>query len=163
MATQLENLSILLSNEDCSASKGSLAEILLPTNEDAIKVLSVEPKDKVHQVYQANELCVNIWNEAGDVTWYLGYFNSMKADDLFVVEQLVRVDKNSDLMWIHPVTPILEDVDASQVLRLKNGKRFDVKGAWNCERKNKLILKNKDEITKEFQSIKTTFIENSLL
>ena len=57
MATQLENLSILLSNEDCSASKGSLAEIQLPTNEDAIKVLSVEPKDKVHQVYQANELC----------------------------------------------------------------------------------------------------------
>ena len=70
---------------------------------------------------------VNIWNKAGDVTWYLRYFTSQKADDLFVVEQLVRVDKNSDLMWIHPVTPILEDVDASQVLRLKNGKRFDVK------------------------------------
>lgn len=36
MATQLENLSILLADEDNSARKSSIAEISLPSNDDAL-------------------------------------------------------------------------------------------------------------------------------
>ena len=157
MATQLVNLSILLSNDDSSASRSSVAEVSLPTNDDALKVLSDDPKDREHQVYEANKMCINMWNEGDEVTWYIGFFTSMKNDHRFAVEQLFRADTGSDLMWVHPSSPILDDVDSDQVLRSKNGKLFEVKGNWNYERKNKFILKNKDDVIKEFESFKSYF------
>ena len=42
----LENLLILLTDEDKSASRSSVAEIVLPTNEDALKIVqSDDPKN----------------------------------------------------------------------------------------------------------------------
>ena len=46
-----------------SAIRSSVAEILLPTNKDALKVLSNDPKEKEHQVYEVNKLYVNVWHE----------------------------------------------------------------------------------------------------
>ena len=154
MSTQLENLSVLLSNEDNSASQSSIAEMILPTNDDALKVLSDDPKEREHQIYQPNKMCVSVWYEGEQTTWYIGFFTSIKDDQTFVVEQLVRVERGADLMWVHPSSPILEEVTSDQVLRYKNGKLLEVKGSWNYERKNKFTLKNKDEIKKEFESFK---------
>ena len=157
MPTQLENLSILLSNVDNNASISSVAEVSLPTNDDALKVLSENIKDREHDVYEANMLCISVWYEGDDVTWHLGYFSSMLDEENFIVEQLVRAEKGSDLMWVHPQLPLMDKVHKDQVLRSKNGKRFQVKGSWNYERKNKFTLKNKDEVIKEFTLFKAKF------
>ena len=128
--------------------------MILPTNDDALKVLSDDPKEREHQIYQPNKMCVSVWYEGEQTTWYIGFFTSIKDDQTFVVEQLVRVERGADLMWVHPSSPILEEVTSDQVLRYKNGKLLEVKGSWNYERKNKFTLKNKDEIKKEFESFK---------
>ena len=156
MSTMLENLSILLMNVDNNARSSSVAEILLPTNEDALNVLSNDPQEKEPHVYEINKLCVNVWHEGETINWYLGYFTSIKEENIFVVEQLVRAG-GSDLMWVHPSTPVFEDIDSDQVLRCKNGKLFPVKGNWNYERLNKFVLKNKDDICKAFESFKVNF------
>ena len=153
----LENLYILLANEDNSASRSSVAEISLPTNEDALKVLSNNLKDAEHPVYEVNQLCVNVWDEGGKITWYIGYFKSMKRDNIYEVEQLVRVNEDSDLCWVHPDNPIVEEIDSDQVLRSRNGKRHHVEGKWNFERLNKFTLKNINDISKAFDSFKITF------
>ena len=76
----------------------------------------------------------------------------------FAVEQLVCAEKDSDLMWVHPNAVLMDNVDKDQILRSKNGKRFEVKGSWNYQRKNKFTLKNKDEVVKEFNSFKSNFV-----
>ena len=106
LSTQLENLSIVLMDEDNSASRSSVAEIQLPTNDEAVKVLSNDPNEKEHQVYEAYKLCINAWHEGDKTTWHLGSFTSIKEENVFVVEHLVCVDCGSDLMWVHPPTLI---------------------------------------------------------
>ena len=55
----LENLFILLTNQDNSVSRSSVGEISLPTNEDALKILSDDPKNAAHHlVFEVNEICV---------------------------------------------------------------------------------------------------------
>ena len=131
----LENLAILLSDEDNNSSKSSIAEICLPTIDDALKVvLSKCHISKVdHPIFEINELCVNVWNEGEKIRWYIGYFRSIKNTDIFEVEQLVRVNENSDLCWVHPTNPIMDEVDSEQIIRDKNGKRQIVVGSWNLE------------------------------
>ena len=64
----VENLLILLSNEDGSSSKSSLAEITLPTNEDAFRVIQSDGTITVqHPVFDANEPCINLWLEGDRV------------------------------------------------------------------------------------------------
>ena len=92
------------------------------------------------------------------MTWHLGYFSSMINERTLEVEQLVRAENGSDLMWVHPPSPLMINVDKDQVLRSKSGKRFEVKGCWNFQRKNKFTLKNKDEVIKEFTSFKSKFV-----
>ena len=153
--TMLENLCILLSNEDNSASRSSIAEVSLPTNEDALKVVlsNCNLNDIVHPVFEINELCVNVWHEG---EWYVGYFKSMK-EDVYEVEQLVRVNETSDLHWVHPIDAIVEEIDSEQVLRFKNGKRHTVEGNWNFERLNKFTVKNIGDISNAFESFKLNF------
>ena len=110
-ATMLENVFILLTNEHNSASRSSVAEISLPTNEDALKILSDDPKNPAdHPVFEVNELCVNVWHEGEKIQWYVGYFKAMKGD-IFDVEQLVRASEDSDLHWVHPVNQIVDEID----------------------------------------------------
>ena len=98
-ATMLKNLYILLVDEDNSASRSSVAEISLPTIEDALRViLSANPRKVTHSVYEVNEACVNVWYEGDKVRWYIGFFKSIKSDNRFHVEQLVRVKDESDLV-----------------------------------------------------------------
>ena len=66
--------------------------------------------------------------EGDDVTWHLGYFSLMLDEENFIVEQLDRAEKGSDLMWVHPQLPLMDNVIKDQVLLSKNGKRFQVKG-----------------------------------
>ena len=143
--TMLENLIILLANEDNSASRISVAEVALPTNEDVLtKVLLFAHsnlKDIDHPVYEVNELCVNVWNEGENINWHIGCFKSAKEDHVYEVEQLVRVDECSHLQWVHSTKPLIEELDSDQVLRFKNGKRHTVEGKWNLERLNKFTLK----------------------
>ena len=156
-ATMLENVFILLTNEHNSASRSSVAEISLPTNEDALKILSDDPKNPAdHPVFEVNELCVNVWHETEKIQWYVGYFKAMKGD-IFDVEQLVRASEDSDLHWVHPVNQIVDEIDSDQVLRLRNGKRHPVEGKWNFQRLNKFILKNINDISKVFDTFKINF------
>ena len=137
-----------------------MAEVSLPTNDDALKVLLSDCnnlKDVDHPVYKVNEFCVNVWYEGENIKWYIGFFKSMKEDRVYKVEQLVPVDENSHLQWVHPVNPIVEDIDSDQVLRFKNGKRHTVEGKWNFERLNKFTLKNIDNISNAFESFKLNF------
>ena len=52
-------------------------------------------------------------------------------------------------MWVHPLTPVCEDIDADKVLSCKNVKLFPAKGSSNYERLNKFVLKN---VCKPFES-----------
>ena len=94
-------------------------------------MLSENIKDREHDVYEANMLCISVWYEGDERTWHLGYFSSMLDEENFIVEQLVRAEKGSDLMWVHPRLPLMDKVHKDQVLCSKNGKRFQVKGSWN--------------------------------
>lgn len=157
MATQLENLTILLSDDDNIASQSSVDEISLPSNDDALRVLSKDSLRLTNNIFEKNKMCVSVWREGNDITWYVGRFNSIKDDQTFVVEHLVRVKKGSDLIWTNPSSSILEDVEIDQILFQKNGNLFEVKGHWTYERKNKFTLKNKDDIAKAFHSFASSF------
>ena len=160
LATMLENLSILLADDNKSASKSSTAAIALPTNEDALKRLTTTAYHDVieYDVYAVNEPCVNLWYEKGNVTWYIGYFRKMVTTSTYELEQLLRFDEKSDLFWMHPQKPVIDVIDDEQVLRLTNGKRHPVHGTWNNERLNKFCLKTMNEIIKSFESFKVNFI-----
>ena len=80
LTTVLENLSILLADNDKSASKSSTAALTLPTNEDALKHLaatSTGNKKVQHEIFAVNEPCINLWYENRVVTWHIGYFRKM--------------------------------------------------------------------------------------
>ena len=126
MATQLENLLILLSSEENVVGQSSLAEVALPTNEDALRAIFENPNNNEHDIFEVNKMCVSVWHEVDEITWYIGYFHYIKDDLTYVVEQLIRAKKGSDLMWIHPPSPILEDVQKAQILCFENGKLFEL-------------------------------------
>ena len=154
---QLENLCVLLSNEDSSASRSSLAEVDLPSNDDALRSLSSDVKDQNHPVYDPNARCVNVWIENGKVVWYIGYFKKVLGDDLYEVEQLFRLKDGSDVYWQYPLQSVIDEIDSAQVLRCNNGKRFPVDGEWDYGRVNNFCLKNVDDIIKQFDKFKTKF------
>ena len=155
----LENLSVLLADENRSASRSSMAALILPTNKDALKQLGKSGNDEFKEdVFLVNEPCVNVWIENDKVTWHIGYFRKRRSATTYEVEQLLRMDKDNDLAWIHPLKPVIDVIDDEQVMRLRNGKRFPVLGAWNNERLNKFTVKNLNDILQSFSAFKIKFI-----
>ena len=81
---------------------------MLPTNEDALRQLATLGNDECQEgIFLVNERCVNISIVNGKVTWHIGYFRKMRSAKMYEVEQLLRLEKDSDLTWIHPNKPIL--------------------------------------------------------
>ena len=157
--TMLENLSVLLADEDKSASRSSTAALTLSTNEDALKQLSTTGnKECTDDVFLVNEPCVNVWIVKEEVTWHIGYFRIMRSAKTYEVEQLLRLDKDSDLAWIHPHKPVKDIIDDEQVLIMGNGKRFPVLGTWNNELLNKFHVKNLNDIVTSFNTFKIKFL-----
>ena len=54
----------------------------------------------------------------------------MIEDDIFEVEQLIRLNDKSDLEWVYPENDVIEVIDSDQVLCTKNGKRYPVQGRF---------------------------------
>ena len=67
------------------------------------------------------------------------------------------MNENSDLCWVHPTNPIIEEVDSEQIIRDKNSKRQIVVGSCNFESLNKFTVKNIYEILCAFESFRLTF------
>ena len=101
---------------------------------------------------------MNVWIENDKVTWHIGYFRKRRSATTYEVEQLLRMDKGNDLAWIHPLKPVIDVIDDEQVMRLRNGKRFPVLGAWNNERLNKFTVKNLNDILQSFSAFKIKFM-----
>ena len=99
-----------------------------------------------------------MWIVNQKVTWHIGYFRKMRSAKTYEVEQILRLDEDSDLAWIHPHKPVIDVIDDEQVLRLGNGKRFPVLGTWNNERLNKFYVKNLNEIVNSFNTFKIKFM-----
>ena len=81
----------------------------------------------------------------------------MIEDDIFEVEQLIRLNDKSDLEWVYPENDVIEVIDSDQVLCTKNGKRYPVQGRWSLGRINKFLVKNINDITKTFEDSKKYF------
>ena len=116
----------------------------------------------IHHVLEVNEPCFNVWYERNKVTWPVGFFKSKKddANKLFEVEQLIHLDGESHPEWIHPPFPgkeIIDIMDADQVIRAENGKRFHVEGKWSPERVHKFVLKNLNDIPATFECFGVNF------
>ena len=60
---------------------------------------------------------------------------------MYEVEQLLWLEKDSDLTWIHPNKPIFDVIDDEHV-----------DGTWNNERLNKFQVKNLNDIVTSFNN-----------
>lgn len=89
---RLENLSTLLSDDYCEASY-SPDHLQLPTNEDALRVLTSAagnlhpPVEESEITVEVNEHCVTIWEQG----WYIGYVLEVTETGISV-DHLERVD-----------------------------------------------------------------------
>ena len=85
----LENLSVLLADDDRSASRSSTAALILPTNEDALKQLSATGNKECTD--DVNEPCVNVWIVNEVVTWHIGYFRKMRSANNFCISMKIVI------------------------------------------------------------------------
>ena len=152
---KIENLCLLLSANETSSAVSTSHQVLIPTNEDALAILTNQPVPI--SLYEANELCVTLWWEGDAVVWYLGYYKSIVASTKYKVEHLVRKDQENNVFWVHSERPSDDEVDEEQILKKANGTRLIVSGQWDFSRTNTFCLKNIQEVEFLFNQAKNTF------
>ena len=116
-----------------------------PTNHDANQILNVNlPLDGDNdEEIKIGEDYVRLVNEGSLITWYIakctGYDeNSSK----YQMTHLHRVKKTSNLRWMHPRTPDIEDMFTESVVHCKIDGNWDISN----ERNMIFILKNHEFI-----------------
>ena len=120
----LENLTILLSEEK-HVSTATIAN--LPSNADVMKALNAvhHTTEKDNGEDKVNKLYAVVWKDTkGQYDWFLGYVKK-SVNDLFLVDHLTRVLKNSDSKWKYPTREDVQLIEPDQIVECA------VEGEWD--------------------------------